>query len=151
MESNWGEMMPELAVRQSAHILSTGSCCTLSSALLPSAGVIWTCSPVSRRMADRQLLTTWLFRNVTEGQEHPHGSAGRFVVDTLPGISFSQTHTHKATCSVQPQPHTAKGYFPDSKDIGSSLLWLILQRFRGLKQKEPWNHEICLVWCGENI
>lgn len=79
MESNWGEIMPELAVRHRAHILHSTGSLQRSEQCAPA-----TCWRTGWKLG------CWGKRCRRSG--HPLGSAGTFAVFSPRGVSYSQSH-----------------------------------------------------------
>lgn len=141
--------MPELADRHCVpHPSLQEVGCARSGALLPSAGSTWTRSSGCRRRADRQLRTTWLSGNVTEGQDILLAQQA----DLLSFLSEAFL-CHKRTLAKPPAVFNHNSVLPKVKcltqeDIGDISSWLILQQFRGFKEVTilPLT-AVCLVWC----
>lgn len=102
MESNWGEIMPELAVRHSAHIPQHRKSAALGA--VRSCHLLVGRERPARRAADWQLLTARLLGNAREGQDILLARQA----DLLQFLSEAFL-SHKATCCIQPQPCAAKG------------------------------------------
>lgn len=108
--------------------------CAHSSALLPSAGLTWTRSSGCRRRADRQLRTTRLLGNVTEGQDILLAQRADLLSFLSEAFLCRKRTLAKPPAVFNHNPVLPKVKCLTQEDIGNISRWLILQEFRGFKE-----------------